>query len=134
MEEDDNTRQDNLLLLINSYLTLTYFFFHSRYEDLNKYSTDQFVTAILVGTTPPAGNRAVSSERGLKMADSLGIEYIECASDDEVTVSAVVQRLIDAIMKAGLHRNSVTIEIKPRGIQSANSLHKSDSVQMECFC
>ncbi|CAG5127015.1 unnamed protein product [Candidula unifasciata] len=102
------------------------------YQDLGRYSTDQFVAGILVGTTPPARQRTISSDRGTKLAESLGLEYIECVPSDEVMTSAIVQMLIENVKKVGLRRRSSPVIIKPQ--MKGNKKSFRASLSQGCVC
>ncbi|GFS25012.1 Ras-related protein Rab-3 [Elysia marginata] len=101
------------------------------HSDLQKYSTDQYVAAILVGTTSHPGERIISPERALKMAESLGIPYMECSPDDASMTLNIVQRLTEKVIKFALRRSSFAIDIKPKSIVLLEEKTKKKFV---CLC
>ncbi|BFZ04659.1 hypothetical protein BsWGS_07698 [Bradybaena similaris] len=116
----DVTREDTFNNVINWY------------QDLGRYSTDQYVAGILVGTTPPTKHRTVSSERGAKLAESLGLAYTECAPNDEAMTSSIVQSLIETVKKFGFRRRSSPIIIKPQ--TKGNKKAYKPSLSQGCVC
>ncbi|RUS87870.1 hypothetical protein EGW08_004348, partial [Elysia chlorotica] len=100
------------------------------HSDLLKYSTDQYVAAILVGTTSHPGERVISPERGLKMAESLGIPYMECQPEDASMTLSIVQRLTEKVIKFALRRSSFAIDIKP---QSTVRLEQKKKKKFVCL-
>ncbi|GFO13763.1 ras-related protein rab-3 [Plakobranchus ocellatus] len=100
------------------------------HSDLLKYSTDQYVAAILVGTTSHPRERVISPERGLKMAESLGMPYMECSPEDSTMTLAIVQRLTESVIKFALRRSSFAIDIKPQSIV----LEETKKKKFVCLC
>ncbi|XP_005102542.2 ras-related protein Rab-44 [Aplysia californica] len=99
------------------------------HQDLSKYSTE-YVATLLVGSTSHLGNRTVTPERAFKLAESLGIPYMECYPDDDIMTLAIIQRLTEHVIKVGMRRTSFTIEIKPQPVETK----KSQVKQVVCLC
>ncbi|XP_059141924.1 ras-related protein Rab-37-like [Physella acuta] len=106
------------------------------YQELVKNAQNDYVCAILVGTTSHTGQRMISSERGFRLADNLDIPYMECSTEDELSTCAIVQRLLEKI-RLGVRRKSFNVEIKPHvsEIKKSGIFQVSPNIEkINCMC
>lgn len=83
----------------------------SWYNDLEAYSTSpDMISTILVGNNCDAEEREIPKEKAEKLAEHIGIPYMEVRSDDSHTVCDVFEALTDMIIDKYILHPSLDVE------------------------
>ncbi|XP_033747689.1 ras-related protein RABD2a-like isoform X2 [Pecten maximus] len=102
----------------------------SWYSDLEAYCTSpEMISTILVGNNCDSEEREIPKEKAEKLAEHIGIPYMEVYSDNSHTVSDVFEALADMIIdKYRLHPSLDTVSTSTRLPKPSNK------PSTWCFC